>query len=34
MNSQITFDEYYLLNAKAFIYEAQYNPEVIYDWEL
>ena len=34
MNSQITFEEYFLLAKKAFLYECHYNPEVIYKYSL
>jgi len=34
VNTQITFDEYYLLVQKNFLYEATFNPEVIYEHEL
>jgi len=30
MNSQISFDEFLLLNQKAFVYEATHNPQMIY----
>lgn len=30
LNSQISFDEYLLLNKKAFLYECKHNPTVIY----
>jgi hypothetical protein len=34
VNSQISFDEYFLLHKKSFLYECQYNPEVIYSFDL
>ena len=32
MNSQITFDEFLLLSKKSFLYEAQNNPEIVYEY--
>ena len=34
MNSQITFDEYFLLCIKNFIYESNHNPSVYYQYGL
>lgn len=34
LNSQISFDEYLLLNKKAFLYECKHNPTVIYKYGL
>ena len=34
MNSQITFDEYLLISTNNFVYQAKYNPEIIYQYEL
>lgn len=34
MNSQVTFEEYFVLAAKHFLYEATYNPNVVYEFEL
>lgn len=34
MNSQISADEYLLLSQKAFVYEATYNPRIVYEFEL
>lgn len=34
VNSQISFDEFFLLHKKAFLYECQYNPNVIYQFDL
>lgn len=31
MNSQISFDEFLLLNQKAFVYEASHNPQMVYN---
>jgi hypothetical protein len=31
VNSQITFDEFFLLSKKAFLYECQSNPNIIYE---
>jgi len=30
VNSQISFDEFLLLNQKAFVYEATYNPQMVH----
>lgn len=30
MNSQISFDEFLLLNQKAFVYECTYNPQMVH----
>jgi hypothetical protein len=30
MNSQISFDEFLLLNQKSFLYECTYNPKIVY----
>jgi hypothetical protein len=34
VNSQITFDEFFLLSKKVFLYECQNNPTVIYEFGL
>ena len=34
MNSQISYDEYLLLNQKVMIYELTYNPLMVYDMGL